>query len=217
MTTKSQLGEGEFLRRAYAIQSTDEARTLYDEWATSYDADLSAEQYAFPERAATALQQAVGSDLAGLTILDAGCGTGMVGLCLQRLGATHVVGVDISPGMLDVARKSGAYKDTREADLTKRLEFGDAEFYAVICVGTLTRGHVGPDVLDEFVRVVRNDGFVVATILGEIWESHGFRSKVDELAEHKVVVCRSEDVGVVADRNDGGRLIVLRKQYLGNS
>jgi ubiquinone/menaquinone biosynthesis C-methylase UbiE len=212
MTTKSQLGEGEFLRRAYALQSTSEARNLYDEWAKSYDADLSAEQYAFPERASTALQQAVGENLSNLKILDAGCGTGMVGLCLQKLGARDIVGIDISPGMLDVARKTAAYEDTREADLTKRLEFRDGEFDAVICVGTLTRGHVGPDVLDEFVRVVGNGGLVVATVLGDIWESNGFKRKVDELGKDTVVICRSDEIGVVADRSDGGRLIVLRKK-----
>jgi hypothetical protein len=50
-----------------------------------------------------------------------------------------------------------------------------------VCVGTLTLGHVGPEALGEFLRVTRPGGTVVATVLGDAWESGGYRAEVDGL------------------------------------
>lgn len=44
-----------------------------------------------------------GLDMEGVSILDAGCGTGRVAVELHRRGAS-VVGVEVDPEMLDVAR-----------------------------------------------------------------------------------------------------------------
>lgn len=43
-------------------------------------------------------------DVTGLSVLDLGCGTGLHSRTLARLGAAHVVGADVSPGMLESAR-----------------------------------------------------------------------------------------------------------------
>lgn len=51
------------------------------------------------------------------TVLDAGCGTGRVGIELARRGAT-VVGVDLDPGMLDTARRKAPDLTWVEADLS---------------------------------------------------------------------------------------------------
>ena len=44
------------------------------------------------------------ADLTGLRVLDAGCGTGAMSAALAERGAT-VVGVDISPALIDIARR----------------------------------------------------------------------------------------------------------------
>lgn len=44
-------------------------------------------------------------DLRGLRILDAGCGTGAMAVELVKRGADEVVAVDISPALIDIARK----------------------------------------------------------------------------------------------------------------
>ncbi|PKV91569.1 ubiquinone/menaquinone biosynthesis C-methylase UbiE [Amycolatopsis echigonensis] len=47
-------------------------------------------------------------DLRGLRVLDVGCGEGSFTRRIQQLGAAHVVGTDLSPGMIALARQAEA-------------------------------------------------------------------------------------------------------------
>ena len=222
-TPEAHLGGSPFLKRVYAASSAAESRDIYDEWAQQYIQDLEAEDYAFPKLAAQGLFETLGGRLddmdtgkkvlENLSILDAGCGTGLVGLQLAHFGAGNVIGLDISPKMLEIAGKTGVYGTLEEADLSKPLAQRDDSVDAVICVGTLTRGHVGPKpVLKEFARIVKGGGLIVATVLDDIWESAGFKTEVERLRfAGKVKVLRSDEVGVRTSDTKGGRLLVLRK------
>ncbi len=46
-------------------------------------------------------------DLAGCRVLDLGCGNGILGIAARLLGAAEVVGVDIDPHAIEVARRNG--------------------------------------------------------------------------------------------------------------
>ncbi len=175
-------GGNPHLARAYALTGPDDARALYDEWATSYDTDLAdeAQGYVAPDRAADTVARVAG--VSG-EILDAGCGTGLVGVALVDRGATTIDGVDLSPGMLARAEVTGAYRRVEAADLTRPMPTPADAYDVVVCVGTLTHGHVGPAALAEFVRVTRPGGSVVATVLDDLWEIGGFRAEVDRLVE----------------------------------
>ncbi|KIW15987.1 hypothetical protein PV08_06038 [Exophiala spinifera] len=216
--------ENVFLQRVYAATNAAESKDVYDEWATQYDRDLEGLDYAFPALAAEALSRAVarsspgtadvlGKQLAGLRIADAGCGTGLVGRELAHFGADNISGLDVSPGMLEVARKTGCYAELDEVDLSKPIARPAGSFDAVVCVGTLTRGHVGPDpVFKEFVRVVKKGGSIVATVLDEIWESGGYKAEVERLEGLGAIeVLRADVVGVRTTSKAGGRLLVLTK------
>ena len=92
-------------------------------------------------------------------ILDAGCGTAQVSLPLIKSGHS-VVGVDVSPAMLDVARKKLAPGDTAEfrvADV-RSLEDSDSSYDGVI-VSKLFQ-HVGnwQSAVDELLRVTKDRG-----------------------------------------------------------
>ncbi|WP_436499877.1 class I SAM-dependent methyltransferase [Actinokineospora sp. HUAS TT18] len=52
--------------------------------------------------------EVVEGDVAGLDVLDLACGTGAFTRNLKKRGARRVVGVDVSEGMLDFARKQEA-------------------------------------------------------------------------------------------------------------
>jgi ubiquinone/menaquinone biosynthesis C-methylase UbiE len=93
------------------------------------------------------------------TALDAGCGTGRYAAYLSSLGH-GVIGVDICPQMLEVARAKVAGADFREGDL-HQLPVADQSVDLVVCALALT--HV-PDlspVLAQFARVLRPGGHLV--------------------------------------------------------
>ena len=186
-------GGNTYVQRSYGLGGADEARALYDEWAASYDADLADESqgYVAPALAADTVVRVAGVHGA---ILDAGCGTGLVGAELAQRGATVIDGVDVSEGMLEQARATGAYRSLAPADLTRALSAADGTYDVVVCVGTLTHGHVGPHAFGEFVRLTRPGGTIVATVLDDIWDAGGYRAEVDRLEQMAMVEVVSTDL-----------------------
>lgn len=109
-------GDNPYLARSYGKLDIKEMTKLYDDWAKTYDNDvINGEEYKAPPLIAETIRQHLApSDREGelispsVKILDAGCGTGLVGVYLAKLGAKQVDGIDLSPGMLDIARNTGA-------------------------------------------------------------------------------------------------------------
>ncbi|MCX2724226.1 class I SAM-dependent DNA methyltransferase [Roseibium salinum] len=174
--------ENEQLEQALALGGDPDAiRKFYEDWSESYDKDLLRDiGYVGPEVAAEALSRRV-ADRA--VILDAGCGTGLVGLELvQRRFELIIDGIDLTPAMLEQSRQKGVYRDLRIADMSSTLDdFGDDSYDGVVCAGVFTNGHVGPDGIDELVRVARPGAPIVLTVRDSAWEADGFKDKIDEL------------------------------------
>jgi SAM-dependent methyltransferase len=82
----------------------------------------------FAEAMVTALAPAAGEG-----ILDVACGTGIVArLARARVGPdAKVVGVDVNPGMLEVARRTGPGIEWRQGDAGS-LPLADGERFAVV-------------------------------------------------------------------------------------
>lgn len=204
------------LDRVYAAKDVAITRTLYDQWAATYDKEMAdmSQEYVGPTLAATYTLKALGaSEIGKAKILDAGCGTGLVGVQLAKLGAKDIDGVDLSQGMLDIARDTGAYNNLDAVDLTKPLVQKDNTFDVIVCIGTFTQGHVGPEPLDEFVRVVKPGGFIVATVLGSIWAKDGFEEKIAGLANSgRVQVLSSELEDYRKGAGIKARMVVLHVQ-----
>lgn len=169
----------EMLRRAYNVTGTRECEELYDEWVAAYDEDTTRGMgYVGPDVVARRLAAYVEP---AAVVLDAGCGTGLAGERLAALGFSTMDGVDLSAGMLGAARAKGIYRELHKADLTARLPLPDDRYDAICCVGTFTTGHVGPEGIDELLRVGRPGAVFVATIVDAVWEQRGFAGYLDGL------------------------------------
>lgn len=132
------------LKRAYALEGdAKRIRDLYADWAASYDADtLEGMGYVAPVIAARALSEALEGDASDARILDAGCGTGLVGAELARRTQAEIDGIDLSPGMLEEAARKEVYRTLAEADMTAALDLPDNSYDGVVSVGVFTSGHV---------------------------------------------------------------------------
>ncbi|ETN46950.1 uncharacterized protein HMPREF1541_01140 [Cyphellophora europaea CBS 101466] len=174
-----------FISRATAIDADENVKQLYNDWAKTYDQDMADESqdYVAPALAAQAVLTTLNTKTIGsnISILDAGCGTGLVGAHLAKLGAALIDGIDLSPGMLQVARATGVYRSLEVTDLSKAIPISDETYDVVTCVGTLTQGHVGPEVLTEFVRITKKGGIIIATVRETVWKEQGFDNEVHQL------------------------------------
>ncbi|XP_020620876.1 uncharacterized protein LOC110058566 [Orbicella faveolata] len=92
-----------------------------------------------------------------IKIMDAGAGTGNVGVELSKLGYTNLHALDISQGMLDEAKKKNVYKKVICAALNDQRipEIETGEFDALICCGTLVQGHAHSNAFAEMIRMVK--------------------------------------------------------------
>jgi predicted TPR repeat methyltransferase len=207
------------LDRVFAASSTEESRQLYDEWAQTYDSDMAEHAFTAPALVADAVIRGLKLDhvpnrqeaLSGVDIVDAGCGTGLVGVELAKLGAKEIYGLDISQGMLTIASNTGAYTHLKIADLTTRLSISTGTFDALTCCGTFTHGHLGPEPLAEFIRVVKTGGVIVATVLDSHWEEKGFEAVVQRLAQEGLIDVVEKESHAYRKDDGSGVVLILKK------
>src|SRR4029079_5642823 len=102
-------------------QGTSDPREVaarYDAWARSYDDDLTSWSYRAP---AVVAETVLTRDPAAGSVLDVGCGTGLVGRALRAgrfAGRLH--GLDISQESLAIAGRGGAYDSLGQAGTQQR-------------------------------------------------------------------------------------------------
>ena len=169
----------------YKITTSKELLKYYKVWAekNKYNQDMIDLKYVAPKEATLALKKYALNNKC--KILDAGCGTGLVGIELKKSGYSNIDGVDFSQNMLDLVPK-GIYKKIEKVDLNKTLNFRTSMYDVVMCVGTFTYGHVKPKALDELIRIIKNKGLICFTINEGVYEKYGFDNKIKELTNSKL-------------------------------
>ena len=166
--------------------STDELMGVYDGWADGYEQELLEEWgYTSPQKAVQLLSDIM--TLQGMRVLDAGCGTGLVGALLKKSGAASLTGIDYSPGMLAKAEAKQVYDSLDKMDMNEPLPLPSNSFDATTCIGTFTATHVKPDAVRELVRVTRSGGALIFTVRDDYWQATNFIDLITELHGEKLV------------------------------
>ena len=173
--------KSETLDSVYAATSPEDIARKYSEWAETYDSEMAGLGYRHPTICLALLCRHLAAGSA--PILDAGAGTGLIGEWLKIVGDPRAEALDISEGMLEVARRKGVYDKLHCAAMGEPLDLPSDHFAGAVCAGVFTVGHVGPEGLDELGRVVRPGGVLVLTVKNRTWED-GFGAHVaDRQAE----------------------------------
>ena len=163
----------------YSSRNEQELEERYDQWAEEYDADLESDfGWLSPQRTADTLAKYVARDAA---ILDAGAGTGLVGQCLHNLGYGNLTAMDLSQGMLEVARQKNIYQGLDQMTMGETLGYASDRFDASVVVGVFTQGHAPASSLDELVRVTKPGGHIVFSLRTDTHRDSGFKEKQEAL------------------------------------
>ena len=167
----------------YKLKTTDEVMKYYDEWGNKdkYNKDMVDWNYTGPKETSEIFNKYEKNK--DILIFDAGCGTGLVGIELNKYGFKNFHGADLSQTLLDSV-PNNLYQRLTKVDLNKTIDAKDNSYDAVMCVGTFTFGHVKPNALDEFVRITKSGGLICFTINEGIHEEYGFDKKIISLNEN---------------------------------
>lgn len=193
---------GEGLSQAAHDETPAQIVERYDGWAEDYEHDVRSWGYTLPEDIAELVVAAspVGS------VLDAGCGTGLIGRALADRGISgdRLIGVDVSAASLALAGAAGCYEELLQVDLASGLPFDDSAFGALVCGGVLTYVAEPEPVLSEFVRVVRNGGVVVFSQRTDLWVERAVGEALARVRAHGHRVDIGEPVPYLPDLAEYG-------------
>ena len=191
MTTEKAVTKVE---KAWALgEDRHKLKDFYRQWANSYDEDVAHERYFAPkvavdwilelyhhsDRQRSDLVKEQNGSLSALRVLDAGCGTGLVGALLAQVGARHISGFDLSAEMVAQAKKKKIYDQLWQGvDLARPIadQIQTSGFDLVTCIGVLTQGHVPPIGLDRLIDVTRINGYIVLNARDTYVREHDFDS-----------------------------------------
>ena len=144
-------------------------RHLFDQFSADYDQRMLGQLAYRAPQILRELAALVLPDRQGLAILDLGCGTGLSGAAF-RDRAARLVGVDLSPAMIEKARERGIYDELAVADIEAGLP--PQSYDLVVAADTLVYlGDLAP-VLRAVEQALKAGGFFFFT--SEAKEGAGF-------------------------------------------
>ena len=208
----SAMTRNRMIKRTYEDPPTEDLMAVYATWADAYDRDLiDGHGYKAPEDAVASF--ATLGLAKNARILDAGCGTGLVGLLLREAGFIHIDGADLSTEMRAIAAKHDVYNRLFRLDMTADYGIAPADAYdAVISVGVFGFGPPHVPHLNHIMGAAKPGAPVMITVNGAGWNVRGWdKSFAQHLAEHGIACVRNEPIRHMTKDGIGARLIELRR------
>ena len=170
------------LNDAYSVKTPEDNIKLYKVWASSYDDDFAKKNdYRSPVLISNYYDKY--SNKNDVPVLDVGAGTGLIAEVMNKKNTIDIDAIDISPEMLESAKSKNCYNKLIEADLTKNLDIDNNYYGAIVSAGTFTHGHIGPNALDELLRVTKPSGLFVITIHSKVYVDQNFEQKFQDINE----------------------------------
>ena len=205
------------LNDAYSVKTPEDNIKLYKVWASSYDDDFAKKNdYRSPVLISNYYDKY--SNKNDVPVLDVGAGTGLIAEVMNKKNTIDIDAIDISPEMLESAKSKNCYNKLIEADLTENLDIDNNYYGAIVSAGTFTHGHIGPNALDELLRVTKPSGLFVITIHSKVYVNQNFEQKFQDINEQITDLTFHEEkaYGNNPDKDHGYDTVfitVFRKKY----
>lgn len=198
--------------------SDDYVREVFDEFAATFDQALHGLNYQGPQLIGAALEAAWPGGIEGLEVLDAGCGTGLCAPYLRPL-AQHLVGVDLSPVMIQRAQKLDLYDHLVETELTDYLRKHAESFDIIAAADTFNYFGALEPLLAATSQALKENGILVCTLEQEEAEApaEGYQLNLHgRYSHHRAYVTRClDECGLKIQSMDSATLRMERDQPVG--
>ncbi len=163
--------------------------TFYAKWASSYNQDL-ANIYFAPHYISQLLinyLKQINTKANQLSLIDAGCGTGLVGSVLAKHNLKKIDGFDLSSNMINQAKKQNIYQELKaNVDLTQVFRQYEKQSYdIVICCGVFTLGHVSASALQQLVYLCKPGGIILLSTRVDYYQNSQYQKIQDKLIQEK--------------------------------
>lgn len=185
-----------------------ETIAVYSDWADSYDADLAKRGYQTPTRIAAALRAQMQDDG---PILDFGCGTGLSGIALQKLGFTPLHGTDITRNMVEKAEAKGVYE---------KLWIGESgeppcqpgTYKAIVATGVISLGAAPAETMDTLLQALGPGDLFALSFNDPTLADGSYDKKLNALVESGGLEILSRQHGPHLDDMDMGADVIVTRR-----
>jgi predicted TPR repeat methyltransferase len=142
---------------------------IYDKWADTYDAYVNNLNYQGPDNLARELSDFLDEfPNRHLKILDFGCGTGLLGLAInKKLGGIYffdIDGIDISEKMIQKSHEKNVYRRIWQLDLFKEILPQQHQYDVIVSSGVFLEGHVSFKMIDILLNSLNPFGYIFFTL-----------------------------------------------------
>jgi len=147
-------------------------RQLYQRFSSFYESNVRDDlDYQGPQRIRDLVKAVTGNRHAVAT-LDLGCGSGLAGIELRPFSA-RMVGIDLSPEMIELAREGGIYDSLEVAEITSWLAQGSEHFDVIVACDTLIYFGDLRQALEPAARLLDQGGIIAFSLeRGERYPFH---------------------------------------------
>ncbi len=151
---------------------------LFDRLASDYNKACANKAYLGPSLTGDLIQECISDSSVKLSVLDIGCGTGLLAPVLRSV-AGRLEGVDVSSKMLEIAQSTGAYDSLVHADTIDHLSDQQSQYDLIVAIGTL---HYLGDlsvILRQCLEALRPGGYFLFTLAAGplMGESYDYQSE----------------------------------------
>lgn len=148
-------------------------KNLFDAYANNFETHIrNSLDYQVPEHLLVAATHRLKLKKNAYTILDLGCGTGLAGEVFKPY-AKHMVGVDLSDNMLDVAKTKNIYDALKAEDITAFLKDKKSQYDIILAADVFVYSGKLDEILKGCKNALKRKGLLIFST--EICENQAYR------------------------------------------
>ena len=129
-----------------------------------------------------------------ISVLDFGCGSGLSGEALYRLGFQKVDGLDLSAEMVKLAGQKGVYTELIKDDLNTLIERG-YKYDAIIAAGVISPGHAPPISVDLALSLLKQRGILVFSLNDHALGNKSFIEQIETILANASIDILEKEYG----------------------